>query len=217
MLDGCILGQRAREQKRKSNQHCKEVWFVNRASYINKSGSVWEIDEDKNLIQPLTSIKGLGDKAIEQIIEHRPFNTIEELLFSKEILYSKLNKKALDVLVKAEAVTGLMDDRFDNLKHFWLSVVDNRPKTKKKLGENIEENKGCEDFTRDEYIETKTNITGMFPLTLVVSDDIVQRLSYYKVPTISDWDHDLGVAWFIPREVIQRKTAKGRPYLLSKQ
>ena len=116
---------------------------------INKSGSVWEIDEDnKTLIQPLTSIKGLGDKAIEQIIEHRPFNTIEELLFSKEIIYSKLNKKALDVLIKAEAVTGLMDDRFDNLKHFWLSVVDNRPKTKEKLGENIEENKGCEDFTR---------------------------------------------------------------------
>ena len=56
----------------------------------------------------------------------------------------------------------------------------------------------------------------MFPLTLVVSDDIVQRLSYYKVPTISDWDHDLGVAWFIPREVIQRKTAKGRAYYIVK-
>ena len=44
----------------------------------------------------------------------------------------------------------------------------------------------------------------MFPLTLVVSDDIVQRLNYYKVPTISEWDHDLGVAWFIPREVIKK-------------
>ena len=56
----------------------------------------------------------------------------------------------------------------------------------------------------------------MFPLTLVVSDDIVQRLSYYKVPTISDWDNDLGVAWFIPREVIKRKTTKGRPYYIVK-
>ena len=96
MLDGCVLGQRTREQKRKSNQYCKEVWVQIEPVTINRSSSVWDIGEDqKTLIQPLTSIKGLGDKAIEQIIEHRPFNTIEELLFSKEIIYSKLNKKAL--------------------------------------------------------------------------------------------------------------------------
>jgi len=212
-----FLDKEPESRKEKAINIAKKFGFQIEPVNINKSGVVWDIgDDETTLIQPLTSIKGLGDKAIEQIIEHRPFNTIEELLFSKEILYSKLNKKALDVLVKAEAVTGLMDDRFDNLKHFWLSVVDNRPKTKKKLGENIEESKGCEDFTRDEYIQTKTDITGMFPLTLVVSDDIVQRLSYYKVPTISDWDHDLGVAWFIPREIIQRKTAKGRSYYIVK-
>jgi DNA polymerase-3 subunit alpha len=212
-----FLDKEPESRKEKAINIAKKFGFQIEPVTINKSGSVWEIDEDnKTLIQPLTSIKGLGDKAIEQIIEHRPFNSVEELLFNKEILYSKLNKKALDVLVKAEAVTGLMDDRFDNLKHFWSAVVDNRPKTKKKLGENIEAFKGCEDFTRDEYIQTKTDITGMFPLTLVVSDDIVQRLSYYKVPAISEWDNDLGVAWFIPREVIKRKTAKGRPYYIVK-
>ena len=67
---------------------------------INSSGRVWEISKDgKTLVPPLNSIKGLGDAAIDQIIEHRPFNNIEDLLFSKEITYSKLNKKALDVLV----------------------------------------------------------------------------------------------------------------------
>ena len=159
----------------------------------------WTIDEDnKTLIQPLTSIKGLGEKAIEQIIEHRPFNTIEELLFSKEIVYSKLNKKAINVLIKAEALNDLMDERFNNLKHFWTVVADNRPKTKKKLEALIEEHKDIEDFTRDEYIETKVDITGVFPFNLVMSDDIIKRLDYYKVPTISDWDKELGVAWFIP-------------------
>ena len=212
-----FLDKEPESRKEKAINIAKKFGFKLEPVNINRSSSVWDIGEDqRTLIQPLTSIKGLGDKAIEQIIEHRPFNTVEELLFSKEIVYSKLNKKALDVLIKAEAVDELIDDRFRNQKHFWLSVADNRPKTKKKLAENIEEHKDTEDFTRDEYIETKTNITGMFPLTLVVSDDIVQRLSYYKVPTISDWDHDLGVAWFIPREVIQRKTAKGRPYYIVK-
>ena len=43
---------------------------------INKSGRVWEISEDgKTLIQPLTSIKGLGNAAIEQVLSHRPFMT----------------------------------------------------------------------------------------------------------------------------------------------
>jgi len=212
-----FLDKEPESRKEKAINIAKKFGFKLEPVNINKSSSVWDIGEDqRTLIQPLTSIKGLGDKAIEQIIEHRPFNSVEELLFSKEIVYSKLNKKALDVLIKAEAVDELIDDRFRNQKHFWLSVADSRPKTKKKLSENIEEFKDTEDFTRDEYIETKTNITGMFPLTLVVSDDIVQRLNYYKVPTISEWDHDLGVAWFIPREVIQRKTAKGRPYFIVK-
>ncbi|HAI38082.1 MAG TPA: hypothetical protein DCM40_08155, partial [Maribacter sp.] len=63
---------------------------------INTSTSQWEIsDNGETLVQPLSSIKGLGDKAIDQIITHRPFSTVEDLLFSKEIVYSKLNKKAL--------------------------------------------------------------------------------------------------------------------------
>ena len=212
-----FLDKEPESRKEKAINIAKKFGFKISPLQINKSMIDWTIDEDdRTLIQPLTSIKGLGEKAIEQIIEHRPFNTVEELLFNKDIVYSKLNKKAINVLVKAESLNHLMDERFNNLKHFWTVVADNRPKTKKKLAELIEEHKDVEDFTRDEYIETKVNITGVFPLTLVMSDDIVKRLDHYKVPTISEWDNDLGVAWFIPREVIQRKTAKGRPYYVIK-
>ena len=38
----------------------------------------------------------------------------------------------------------------------------------------------------------------MFPLTLVISDDGA-KVKLLQVPTISEWDHDLGVAWFIPK------------------
>ena len=66
---------------------------------INSSGTVWEISEDgKTLIQPLTSVKGLGDKAIEQIIDNRPFNTIEEFLFNENIVYSKLTHNLHTIL-----------------------------------------------------------------------------------------------------------------------
>ena len=49
-----------------------------------------------------------------------------------------------------------------------------------------------------------------------MADDISERLEYLKVPTISEWDEHLGVAWFIPREVIEKKTKNGRVYWLIK-
>ena len=212
-----FLDKEPESKKEKAINTAKKFGFIIKPLDINKSTADWAIDEDnKTLVQPLTSIKGLGEKAIEQIIEHRPFNTIEELLFNKDIVYSKLNKKAINVLIRAEALNSLMDERFVNLKHFWTVVAENRPKTKKKLDELIKEHFGVEDFTRDEYIETKVNITGIYPFDLVISSDVIQRLNYYKVPTISEWDNDLGVSWFIPREVIKRKTVNGRPYYVVK-
>ena len=99
---------------------------------INKSGRVWEIAEDgKTLIQPLAGIKGLGDSAIDQIVANRPFNSIEEFLFNENITYSKLNKKALDVLVRSQSLNELMDDRFTGLQHFWSAVAVDRPRKEK--------------------------------------------------------------------------------------
>jgi len=210
-----FLDKEPENRKEKAINLAKKWGFEIEPININKSGDVWEISADgKTLIQPLTSIKGLGEKAIEQILLHRPFNTIEELLFNEKIVYSKLNKKAIDVLIRAEALSGLMDDRFNTLKHFWTAVADNRPKSKKKLLAAIEEYQGVKEFTRDEFIENKVNLSGLYPFDLVLTEDVVKRLEYHHIPPISDYDPELGVAWFIPRELIQRKTVKGRPYYI---
>ena len=178
---------------------------------------MWGITEDgRTLIQPLASLKGLGEKAIEQVMDHRPFQTVEELLFNEEIVYSKLNKKAIDVLSRAGALKVLMDERFAHPKHFWTVVAQNRPKSRKKLKELVAEHKGIEDFTRDEYIENTVELSGLYPFNLVLDDHTRRRLDFHKVPPISEFDLDLSVAWFIPREVIKRKTVKGRPYYIVK-
>ena len=80
-------------------------------------------------------MKGLGDAAIAQILDNRPFETIEDFLFNDDIVYSKLNKKTIDVLIRSQALNELMDERFTGLKHFWSSIIIERPKTKKKLNE----------------------------------------------------------------------------------
>jgi len=180
---------------------------------VNTSGRVWEISDDGNaLIQPLTSIKGLGESAIEQIYNGRPFHKIEDFLFNEDMVYSKLNKKALDVLVRSQALNCLMDDRFTGLKHYWSAVAVERPRKEKDLEENIEMYAPEGDFAIEEKIEYLASLTGVFPIHLVVDEPIQQRLKEYCVPAISDYDPDLNLVWFVPRKVTARKTKNDKTY-----
>jgi len=212
-----FLDKEPETRKEKAINLAKKFKFKIKPVDINTSGVVWDIAKDsKTLIQPLTSLKGLGEKAIEQIINNRPFDTIEEFLFNDNIVYSKLNKKALDVLARSGALNNVVDDRFTGLKHFWSAAVVARPKNLKKFEENIELFKPEGDFNDEEKINNLVSLTGIFPMNLVLDNSVMQRLDYYKVPPIGEWDNDLGVAWFIPREVIPKKTKNGKTYWILK-
>ena len=181
---------------------------------INTSTAQWEIaDDGKTLIQPFSSIKGLGDKAVEQIISNRPYNTVEDLLFDER---SKLNKKSLDVLCRSGALDSLIDERFNGCKHFWMACVQDRPKTAKKLVDKIKEHAPEQDFSIEEKIDHVSSLTGIFPFNLVMTKAIRESIQRYMVPSIGSWDKDLGVAWFIPREIIPKVTKNGKPYWIVK-
>ena len=180
---------------------------------INLSTTKWSIrEDDKILIQPFNSIKGLGDAAIKQIIDNRPFNSAEDLLFNEDISYSKLNKKALDVLCRCGALDNLIDERFTGDKHFWGAVACERPKNKKKFLNNIEAFAEQGDFSDEEKIRHISDLTGVFPFDIVVNKDVQRKLQEYCVPPLGEWDEDLGVAWFIPREIVRKKTKNGKDY-----
>ena len=212
-----FLDKEPEKRKEKAINIARKSGFSIRPLDINTSGKVWEISDDgKTLIQPLTSIKGLGETAIHQIVENRPFNTIEDFLFNENIVYSKLNKKAIDVLVRSQAMTSLMDDRFTGLKHFWSAVAVDRPKNLKKFTENVEGYAPEGDFSSEEKIEYLVSLTGVFPMSLILSEKILSQLEEHVVPPIGEYDDDLGVAWFVPREVISKKTKNGKPYWIVK-
>ena len=184
---------------------------------VNASTAQWEITKDGNtLIQPLSSIKGMGDKAIEQIINNRPFNSPEELLFNDNVVYSKLNKKALQAMAESGALDSLVDERFTGLKHFTESCVMNRPKTKKKMIQHIDEYRMEEDYTPEERIEHISSRTGIYPFDLVMTPEIQEMIDRYKVPPLGNWDQALKAAWFIPRLITKRKTKTGREYWIVK-
>ena len=212
-----VLSHESEKKKERAINTAKSFGFNIETLNINTSGETWEISEDgKTLIQPLSSIKGLGDKAIEQIIDNRPFETIEDLLFDENIVYSKLNKKALDVLVRSQTLNCLMDERFTGMRHFWMAVANDRPKTKKALDKNIEEYAIEGDLLLQEKVEYLSDLTGMFPMDLVLSEKSREKLEELYIPSISHYDVDLQVCWFIPREVTRRVASNGREYFLVK-
>jgi len=142
-------------------------------------------------------------------------------LFHPDVKYSKLNKKALDVLVRAGACSHLVDERFKGLKHFWSAVVVDRPKNKKRFADNITDYKAEGDFSKNETITFKTELTGIFPFDLVMSDAIRTKLDKLPVVPISEYEVALSVSgsgddqllvWFVPRKLNKKKTKHGKEY-----
>ncbi len=208
-----FLDKEPESRKEKAINIARGMGFEIESLNINTSGRVWEISDDsKTLIQPLTSIKGLGDAAIAQILMARPFNTVEEFLFSEKITYSKLNKKALDVLCRSQALDCLIDDRFTGAKHFWSAAVVDRPKNEKKFKENIELYRPEGDFEDEEKIQYLVDLTGFYPLNLIMDDELRAKLDAKFIPPISSYDRDLELVWFIPRKIIPKKTKNGKDY-----
>jgi DNA polymerase-3 subunit alpha len=212
-----FLDKEPETRKERAISTAKSMGYLVEPLNVNTSGVAWDIAEDgKTLVQPLTSIKGLGDVAIQQIIDHRPFNTIEEFLFHEEVRYSKLNKKALDALCRAQALNDLVDDRFTGLKHFWSACVVDRPRKLKNLEENIATYAPEGDFTEEEKLEYLVNLTGVFPINSVVTPGVRQKLEELYIPPISEYDSELGVTWFIPRECKLKKSKNGKNFFVVK-
>jgi len=210
------LDKEPETKKEKAINVAKSFGFEIRELDINSSGRVWEISDDgKTLIQPLSSIKGLGNAAIAQIIDNRPFERVEDFLFNESIVYSKLNKKSLDVLCRSGALNSLIDDRFTGGKHFWAAIAVDRPRKEKNLLENISDPDYAAEgeFSDEEKIGYLVELTGVFPFNRVMKPEIYKQLADAYIPPIANYDPEIcDVVWFIPRKVDTKVTKNGKPY-----
>ena len=85
-------------------------------------------------------------------------------------------------------------------------------KTVKKLEEQIKLYADEADFSIEEKIEHVSSLTGIFPFDLVMTKQIRESIERHCVPSIGNWDKNLGVAWFVPREIIPKQTKNGKLY-----
>lgn len=109
---------------------------------INYATESWISLPGKKLMPSLTSCKGLGDSAVEEILANRPYKTIEELLWTDDFQWkhSKFNKRALEALIKVGAFESMEivgEGRlFKTYRHMYETLLGSHPEvvTKKRKG-----------------------------------------------------------------------------------
>ena len=125
---------------------------------------------ENKILFGLSAIKGVGSKAIESIIENRPFKDLEDFILKVDT--SKVNKKVLEQLIKSGAM-----DSFGYTRKTLLKNIENILDYKKRIEEKKnainhetslfagmiedEENEHLEIKITDEF-DTKTLLDGEY-------------------------------------------------------
>lgn len=90
---------------------------------LNQSGRDFTISDGGDILFGFQTIKGIGDKAIDQIIQLQPFGSFEDFLIKTSAIRS-VNKKVYEVLIKCGACDYFGYTRSAMLANFELYLAD---------------------------------------------------------------------------------------------
>jgi hypothetical protein len=107
-----------------------------------------------------------------------------------------------------------MDSRFTGAKHFWSAIAVDRPRKPENLTENIKTYAPEGDFTRDEKILNTLELTGVYPINMIISEEVQKKLQEKMVPPLGEYDPELGICWFIPKGIEKKTTKNGKQYII---
>ena len=211
---------------------------------INYSGDVWNYSKELDaFVPPLSSIKGVGETAMEEIIHNRPYHAIDDLLYDETGAWrhTKMNKTTLKALCLIEALGSIKELKEGGLKNHrqLLAVLTNEknyetlrkgkwgltPAQVKKMEKEgrrlvpmvdqlIEEYQSLPDWTRQDKILNRVELTSSAPDELVFPSSFIDRVNEKDVPSVfSIRGGSKGVGWMCAVDVIQKATKKGKSFL----
>jgi len=200
---------------------------------INESGLVWAWSAQRSaFIPPLTSIKGLGKNAVKEIMENRPYTSVDKMLFNDngKWHHSKLNKTGFAALCKVEALDCLEEmwnGLIDNHRQLHEIIINNYDKLKKsKYGMTlrqakkidapeilpilIDEVKDLEDWSRIEKLQMYQDMCSATRDDLAFPEEMMQKIKSSGVKSVLEMSPgEKGFAWFCVVEMI-RKVSKNK-------
>ena len=209
---------------------------------INHSGTEWEYSESlKAFVPPLTSLKGVGDKAVAEVFANRPYKNLNSLFYNEEGVWkhSKLNKTAFSSLTKMEAFKSLQefqDDVLNNHKQLHDLILDNYTTLKKgywgmtktavKKAKKNEETivpivnhlisryRVVSDWSRSEKIKNYFDLSNDASDDLLFPPKLIKRLKQKQISSVFDIPSgERGIGWFTVTEVIKKTTKNGKAFM----
>ena len=192
---------------------------------INYASKSWALLPGKKFMPSLSSVKGIGDAAINEILANRPYSSIEDMLWTKDGAWkhSKFNKKGIDALIKLGALESLKcvgeDKMFKNYRQLHAVVVENSDEIKhKKKGKDsfkalIAAAQKLEDWQRQERIDFIIELIGAPDISTIVGEKLLKRLEEKNVKCIDQMEDELEICWFILTSPQIKTSKNGKRYL----
>ena len=238
-LATCLQTQNGTNKFGKVISEIKSLGYKILPTDINASSDVWVYIEDRGgFVPPLTAIKGVGSSAVSEIMERRPFESLDDMLFTEEGRWrpSKMNKTCFDSLCKSEAFGSLAEiqsKKIENHKQLYNIIVGNYDLLKKGrygmtktafkkatkengyipefVSEKIRENREVEDWTRGEKITFSVDLMASVDDELLFPSRILNKIKHSKVPPVTSLEgNNKDIVWFCIQNVEERKTKNGK-------
>jgi DNA polymerase III subunit alpha len=214
---------------------------------VNYSGDEWVYsDEIKSFVPPLSSVKGVGSVAMQEMMMLRPYTSVRNMLFDEEgrWKHSKMNKTCITSLCKVEAFSSLTDmqdgsienhhqllavitdgKNYDMLKKGQYGLTKTQLRKMEKNGESpeplldhlIEEYKMLQDWTRIEKVSNYVALTQSVNNSLVFPEEMMARVHEKNIDSIfSVPGGEKGVGWFCVMDIIHKKTKNNKDFMRMK-
>jgi DNA polymerase-3 subunit alpha len=205
---------------------------------IIQSGEEYTVGAGNVIHPPFSSVKGIGDAAIAELVEMRKswegndhglgnfisffYDIVNipqkngKIKTKKSWKFSKFNKRALDALIRLEAMNGLgiFPDPFLNHKHLYSAFIENWDR-RERQNFDIEEaitTASIEDFTNQERAQAQGDLLGTYDKTLLVSPEILDFFADQDILPLSDITTYAQPIWFILKKVEVKKTKTNKDY-----
>jgi DNA polymerase III alpha subunit len=222
----------------------KEQGFKILPPDINSSGVVWSYSRElAGFVPPLASIKGIGDTAVAEIMENRPYKSIESMLYADDgsWRHSKVNKTTLTSLCSVEALRSLEDFKsgkvtnhrqllatltesknYDILRRGRFGYTKTEMKKLLKAGGTpevtfwklFEDYENLPDWTRSEKLKMYFDLTATSRDDLMFPADIIARTKKANVSPINDvGDGEKSICWFLVLDFNVKKTKNGKSFI----
>ena len=198
---------------------------------INLAEKNWTIVDGKKLMPSFYSCKGIGETALDEIIDMRPYKSFKDMFWDEDGKWKlkKFNKRAVDSLLKIKAFDSFDEigdgKLFCSYQHAYDVIINNWNDLRKSLKkepdygqrvfhEKIEELHGTPEWTKLEFCTNKMNLIGAFNVNDIISDEILNKIQTRGIKPINEMEpNSKGLCWFVILKSTVRLTKNKKKYL----